>query len=129
MFLGKSDGEMPCVASELEKKHDAETYLSPEEETRIEEEKNNMKVELAVNWLSAKQGRTWEAIGPDGVNEQSISADDVENYILEKIKSLQHITDDMDKLLVYTDIGKLLVEQAINYGSDTNETIVWKLPK
>ena len=35
----------------------------------------------------------------------------------------------MDKLLVYTDIGKLLVEQAINYGSDTHETIVWKLPK
>jgi len=126
-FMGKKD--MPCVASELEKQHDLNTYLSPEEETRIEEEKSNMKVELAVNWLSAKQGRTWEAIGPDGVNEQNISADDVENYILEKIKSLQHITDDMDKLLLYTDIGKLLVEQAINYGSDTNETIVWKLPK
>ena len=129
MFLGKSDGEMPCVASELEKKHDAEPYLSPEEQARIEEEKENIKVELAVKYLSGNAGRTWEAIGPDGVNEKSISADDVENYILEKIKSLQHITDDMDKLLVYTDIGKLLVEQAINYGSDTHETIVWKLPK
>ena len=44
MFLGKNDGEMPCIASELEKKHDSETYLSPEEQARIEEEKIDMKV-------------------------------------------------------------------------------------
>ncbi len=122
-FMGKKD--MPCVASELEKQHDLSTYLSPEEETRIEEEKINMRVELAVNWLSAEEGRIWEAIGPDGVNEKTTSIDDIENYLLEKIKALQNATDDTQKFLIYTDIGKILAEQAIEHGFEANEKEVW----
>ena len=125
MFFGKNDGEMPCIASELEKKHDAKTYLSPEEQARIEEEKIDMKVELAANWLSGEQGRTWEAIGLEGVNEEITSIDDIENYILEKIKALQNATDDTQKFLIYTDIGKILAEQAIEYGFEANEKEVW----
>ena len=128
MFYGKSDGEMPCVASELEKKHDAETYLSPEEQARIEEEKKDMKVELAVNWLSEKQGRTWEALGPDGVNA-SYYEENIENHILGKIKILQDVTKEKERTEIYAGIGKFLVEQAIDYAAGNNETIVWKLPK
>ena len=72
-----------------------------------------------------EEGRRWEAIGPYGVNEETTSIYDIENYILEKIKALQNATDDTQKFLIYTDIGKILAEQAIEYGFKANENEVW----
>ena len=111
MFLGKNDGEMPCIASELEKKHDSETYLSPEEQARIEEEKIDMKVELAANWLSGEQGRTWEAIGLEGVNEEITSIDDIENYTTLHSKSKKRAIKAGVRSIEH---GTLMDDEAIN---------------
>lgn len=121
MFVGKADGEMPCVKSLEADYYQSLDFQDDSERDRAEDRYNEISRENAIKTLASNFDLFWEGLGPDGTKN--------DNDIAESLTKLIQKAEDSggwDKQLVYAAIGRILSEQAIGYATVCNHDKDWE---